>query len=334
MFKHGFKIFVIIFSCFCCMPLLDVCAQEKVDTVTFPPTGISEETQAVSVKDDAAQVNKKEESQVLVAGSSVLPGSKSVSSESVVKAPREQVSSEERIVQSPQQGIVSENVVMEQEAPAVSQQVASPAAALTKSAQPMETKVFTQPKGEINKVVVNDSQDQVTQWVWGEVVSIDPAKKQVTVKYLDYETYDEAEMTLNTDTATVFDNLSGLTDIKPADYVTIDYSKKDNSNLATLIVVEKKDADSDKIDADLLKEEKRAVVSSGGLAAAKAELDEDAASSAALDTEVQAALDQDLEENSLDSLDDVSVPLAPPDVQPDIESSESTLVEDINAANE
>ncbi|MFH1691549.1 MAG: hypothetical protein ABIC68_03125 [Candidatus Omnitrophota bacterium] len=337
MFKHGFKVCVVVFSYFCCMPLLDVCAQGKVDTVTFPPTGISEESQAVSAEDNAVGQSKKKEPQVLVAGSSSMPGVKSVAQESEVKAQRTQVSTEEKVAQPQQpqgQGVVTEDVVMGQGTPVVAQQAIEPAVVSKDPAQPIETNEKVQTKGEINKIVVSEPQDQVTQWVWGEVVSIDPEKKQITVKYLDYESYDEAVMTLDTDSTSVFDNMSGFSDIKPADYVTVDYYKKDDSNLATLIVVEKKDVDNDKIDADLLKQEKQAVISSGGLAAAKAELDEDVASSEELDMDVQAALDQDLGDSSLDSLDDVSIPLAPADPQSDIEPSESTPVEYINAPEE
>lgn len=71
------------------------------------------------------------------------------------------------------------------------------------------------------------------QWVWGEVVSVDAQNKAITVKYLDYETDQEKDMTINVDDKTVYDNVKSLDGIAPKDTLSIDYIvTADNLNLA------------------------------------------------------------------------------------------------------
>ncbi|MDP2905580.1 MAG: hypothetical protein Q8O22_04695 [Candidatus Omnitrophota bacterium] len=71
------------------------------------------------------------------------------------------------------------------------------------------------------------------QWVWGEVVSVDPTNKAIVVKCLDYETDQEREMTVNVDDKTVYDNVKSLDEIKPNDTLSIDYIiSADNRNIA------------------------------------------------------------------------------------------------------
>lgn len=61
------------------------------------------------------------------------------------------------------------------------------------------------------------------QWLWGEVVSVDLAGKAVIVKYPDYETEKDKEMTVVADDKTVYENIVSLEDLKPNDMVSIDY---------------------------------------------------------------------------------------------------------------
>src|SRR5512135_87067 len=42
-------------------------------------------------------------------------------------------------------------------------------------------------------------EEKTTEWVWGEVVSVDPEKKEVVIKHLDYETYEEVQTALKVD---------------------------------------------------------------------------------------------------------------------------------------
>jgi len=82
-----------------------------------------------------------------------------------------------------------------------------------------------------------------TQWVWGEVSRVDPEKNEVVVKYLDYETDQEKEITLGVDEKTTYENIKSLAEIKPKDTLSIDYVvTSDGKNMAKNISVEKAEA--------------------------------------------------------------------------------------------
>jgi hypothetical protein len=78
-------------------------------------------------------------------------------------------------------------------------------------------------------------------WVWGEVVSVNGQEKAIVVKYLDYDTDVEKEMTIAVDDKTKFENVSTITDIKMQDTVSVDYTVSQDKNLAQVISVEKLD---------------------------------------------------------------------------------------------
>ncbi len=78
-----------------------------------------------------------------------------------------------------------------------------------------------------------------TQWVWGEVTSIDAQNKALNLKYLDYETDQEKEMSVATDDSTVYENAKMLSDIQPKDNISVDYVVKDGKNIAKTIGLEK-----------------------------------------------------------------------------------------------
>ncbi len=337
MFKCEWKVFIIVLFCFCCMPPLTVLADDEVGMVTIPETGISQDSQVVqgaAPKGETSEEVKKEEPQVLVAGSTSLPGQGRDAKESYVETAPSQPSVAPSNAAEPagvgEGGIALENVVVGKTQEVVSDQEPKPAASAAASIELDKKEGSAKAGGEIKKIAVNEPQDDLTQWVWGEVISVDPVKKQITVKYLDYETYDEAVMALDTNDSTVFDNVAGINEIKPQDYVTIDYRKLDSSNLSMLIVVEKKDIDVDKKEAAILKEEKADAISSGGLAAAQSKLNEDIAVSEEAGVSKNEVLNDVMEKDDLDSLDDITVPLAPLEAQPDIISSEPVSAEDIN----
>lgn len=78
------------------------------------------------------------------------------------------------------------------------------------------------------------------QWLWGEVVSVDAARGQIIVKYLDYDTDTEKQMEITTDAKTVFENVKSIDEVKPQDTVSIDYSvTAEGKNIAGMISVEK-----------------------------------------------------------------------------------------------
>lgn len=77
------------------------------------------------------------------------------------------------------------------------------------------------------------------EWVWGEVVSVDTENKQIALKHLDYDTYEEVQTTLKVDDKTLFENVAALGDIKAGNHLTADFKMVAGSNIADLIVVEK-----------------------------------------------------------------------------------------------
>jgi len=79
-----------------------------------------------------------------------------------------------------------------------------------------------------------------TQWIWGEVVSVDTAARKILVKYLDYETDTEKEINIDVDDKTTYENVKSVDEIKPQDTLSIDYIiNPDGRNIAKNISVEK-----------------------------------------------------------------------------------------------
>jgi hypothetical protein len=78
------------------------------------------------------------------------------------------------------------------------------------------------------------------QWLWGEAVSVDTDAKTILVKYLDYDTDLEKELTVSTNEKTLFENIVSLSEVKPQDTVSIDYIiSAEGKNIAQIISVEK-----------------------------------------------------------------------------------------------
>lgn len=313
MFKSGFRLSLVVFVCLCFIFLFNVFAQQPPSTLVsaqqqqdlLPPQDEGSQGQPAQQTGASTEEKKQQEPQVLVVGSSAVAGQ--------AKEVKNQVSDETQGTKQAIPSVLAPENVMEKSETGVSKepQGQEPAQAQSTETAPVKTLPQAQAVSEIKKVVVNEPEDSVAQWVWGEVVSTDIAKKQITVKYLDYETYDEALMILDTDGATVFNNVSGLSDMKPSNYVTIDYKKQADSNLATLVEIEKKDASAGDKEAVQLKEEKMAAISSGGVAAAKEQLDKEAVKTEEKTIKEQESLNQVQEQGQLDSLDDITVPLAP-----------------------
>jgi hypothetical protein len=86
---------------------------------------------------------------------------------------------------------------------------------------------------------VQETPQEEIQWVWGEVVSVDANNNQINVKYFDYETDLEKEMTLSLDKDTRYEGVASLLDIKPQDTVSIDYIIKEGKNITQQVNVEK-----------------------------------------------------------------------------------------------
>ncbi|MDD5595220.1 MAG: hypothetical protein PHY94_03130 [Candidatus Omnitrophica bacterium] len=79
-----------------------------------------------------------------------------------------------------------------------------------------------------------------TEWLWGEVVSIDPVTNDIKVKTLDYKNDTEIEIVVSVDDKTTYENIKAATEIKPKDSLSIDYViGPDGKNLAKNISLEK-----------------------------------------------------------------------------------------------
>ena len=82
--------------------------------------------------------------------------------------------------------------------------------------------------------------EQSTEWIWGEVVSVDNTYNKVTVKYMDEESLEEKELTFRVDKDTTYENAESLLDIKLKDNISVDYVvAEDGTNFAKKIAVEK-----------------------------------------------------------------------------------------------
>jgi len=98
-----------------------------------------------------------------------------------------------------------------------------------------------------------------TQWIWGEVVSVDTAAKKVLVKYLDYETDTEKEINIDVDDKTTYENVKSVDEIKPQDTLSIDYIiNPDGRNIAKNISIEKPEG-AQTLPEETPKEEPKAV---------------------------------------------------------------------------
>jgi len=90
---------------------------------------------------------------------------------------------------------------------------------------------------------VIETKEPETQWVYGDVINLDPQNKTILVKILDYETDQEKEITIATDEKTTFENIKSLDEIKPNDAVSVDYIIIDEGrNLAKNISLERPEA--------------------------------------------------------------------------------------------
>ncbi|MDP2938556.1 MAG: DUF5666 domain-containing protein [Candidatus Omnitrophota bacterium] len=81
------------------------------------------------------------------------------------------------------------------------------------------------------------------RWVWAEVISVDTANNQALVKYLDYDTDEEKELTIVIDDNTRFENAEGIKAIAVGDNVGVDYVLNDKGQaVAKSIALEKAEA--------------------------------------------------------------------------------------------
>ncbi len=96
--------------------------------------------------------------------------------------------------------------------------------------------------GNIVAGPASSSTEPEIQWIWGEVTAVDPVAKTISIKYLDYETDQEKDITVVTNDATTYENAKVIEEIKPQDTVSVDYvAVAEGNNVAKNISVEKPD---------------------------------------------------------------------------------------------
>ncbi len=115
-----------------------------------------------------------------------------------------------------------------------SEEMAAPSAPAAEEAQPAE-----EPAVAESPAIPAAPADREMEWIWGEVVGVDGAAKEVTIKHLDYDTYEEAKTILSLDERAAYENVEGLAQIKAGDHVTADYYKVGSRNVVELLVLEK-----------------------------------------------------------------------------------------------
>ncbi|OFZ54702.1 MAG: hypothetical protein A3D92_16065 [Bacteroidetes bacterium RIFCSPHIGHO2_02_FULL_44_7] len=94
----------------------------------------------------------------------------------------------------------------------------------------------------VEEGAVSDNKESETQWLYGDVINLDPQNKTILVKTLDYETDQEKEIAIAVDEKTTFENIKSLDEIKPNDTVSVDYVvSPDGKNLAKNISLERPD---------------------------------------------------------------------------------------------
>jgi hypothetical protein len=67
------------------------------------------------------------------------------------------------------------------------------------------------------------SEEPGIQWQWGEVVSVKPGDRLITVRYIDPESDKAMTMVLSVDDKTKFENAVSIDDIKPENSISFTY---------------------------------------------------------------------------------------------------------------
>jgi len=78
-------------------------------------------------------------------------------------------------------------------------------------------------KDEAQQSKPDVAESDTTQWLWGQVDSVDLVNKELVVNYLDYEGDTEKKASIGIDDKTKFVNIQGLPDLKAQDAVSVDY---------------------------------------------------------------------------------------------------------------
>jgi len=82
-----------------------------------------------------------------------------------------------------------------------------------------------------------------TDWLWGEVVSVDVNASSLLVSYLDFNLDEEKQIVIKIDAQTVLEGAKSVAEISAGDIVSIDFVKEnETTNLGKKVLVEKPDS--------------------------------------------------------------------------------------------
>lgn len=98
------------------------------------------------------------------------------------------------------------------------------------------------------------------QWIWGKIVSCNTQDRKIVISYLDMDTLESVNMELNIDDNAKFEGVSGLSDLKIGDQISIDYVVKNGVKFVQYLGVEKKTAPDD-ASVDAASAEKSEIIS-------------------------------------------------------------------------
>jgi hypothetical protein len=74
----------------------------------------------------------------------------------------------------------------------------------------------------------------VVDWLLGDVIDLDSEESQLTVSYIDYDTYEEGEIAISVNKDTDYKNVDSLSGIKVGDIVGIDYKISSSGEVIAL----------------------------------------------------------------------------------------------------
>lgn len=118
--------------------------------------------------------------------------------------------------------------------------VSAAACQMEKAEHPAQESAVIAPVQEISPAV--PMQEEGISWVWGEVKSVDGAASTLTVTYMDYQTNEEKELSLTTDSQTEFEGVKDLSEVKPGNTSSIDYIVNEGKNIVKHISIEEMEA--------------------------------------------------------------------------------------------
>jgi hypothetical protein len=99
---------------------------------------------------------------------------------------------------------------------------------------------FAQGEEEGAKGFNQELKDLDVKWALGEVMNVDLENKIISIKYLDYEDGGEKDISVLIAPETIFENIESLEEIKPQDYLSLDYVlTQDGKNISKNISLDK-----------------------------------------------------------------------------------------------